>query len=459
MTPVSRPTAFRLRPLSAALVLALGVGLLAALPAPADAARKAPGRTIGASTLGATIHWGYDVNDKGVGYAVWADGDAAKRRIFVAKRSVGGTWGRPRALTGTFTRKGKNSYSGYPDVAVDAKGRATVVWVQPARKGVVLKVATSKPNGWSKPRSLSAKQDYAGFPDVEVSDKGHAVVVWAGDFPFPPNNPFTLYAAYRDQKGSWSEPSRLDSQTPGYTLDARPESLAIDDRGVATVAWDEISDTGDRIQLATRDAGTGWGQTTLAQGSNLNAPAVSTTPDGHAVAAWRDFDGTLVSRRSPDGVWEAPQKVVAGPAGIAHNLFGLGISAPGRVALLGQEVVLSGNKVRPYVMVQEGPGQAWSREYVRAAFPQYGFSLFLPDLRMSRRGAVTVTWEQQPKSSSAWPRSFARTRTGNGKWRPVTQIGVRSSNPVIGVDGKGRFSVVFGEGGCCTSLRYASLGK
>jgi hypothetical protein len=452
------------RPLATAVALVLGAGLAAAPPTAADAAakqRQVRGTVVGASTLGSTIHWGYDVNAKGVGYAAWVDGSSTARRVLVAKRSPKGTWGKPRRLTGTFSWTGKKGYAGYPDVAVDKRGRATVVWTQPAGKGVVVRVVTSTGKGWSKPRTLSAKKDHAGFPDVEVSDKGHAVVVWAGRFPLPPKPTFTLLAAYRDRSGTWSKAARLDSTTPGFTLDARPESLAIDDRGVATVAWDEISDGGDRIQVGSRGPTTGWTKQTLASGSNLNAPEVATTGDGRLVAAWRDFDGTLVRRRGVDGTWDATQKVVTGPQGIAHNLYGLGISDGGRVALLGQEVVLSGNKVRPYLAVQDGPGQAWVREYVDKAYPQRFFPVFRPDLEINHRGAVTVTWEEQPRSGSAWPRTFLRTRTAGGTWKPVTRIGRGVSDPVLAVDGKGRFSMVFGDGGgtpaCCVALRAARV--
>jgi hypothetical protein len=441
-----------------ALVAALSVTLVAAVPGASAAAkeRRVPGKAVAGSTLGATIAWGYDVNAKGVGFAVWSDGDATKRRVFAARRSAKGTWSRPQPLSGSFSRTGKREFAGYADVAVDGRGRGTVVWTESRGKGVVVRSATSKGTGWSKPRTLSEAGDFAGFADIEVSRRGHAVVIWAGSFPFGDSD-FTLLARYRNPGGSWSEPTRLDSRAPGYRLDARPESVAIDDLGVVTLAWDEISDTGDRIQVGTRGPSTDWTQQTLAQGTNLNAPAVATTADGRAVAAWRDFDGTLVSRR--DGAtWATPQKVVSGPSGIAHNLYGLGIADTGRVALLGQEVVLSGNRVRPYLVVQDAPGGAWAKEYVDERFPQPELPVFTPDLVVDRKGAVTVTWEKQRKGP-AWSRVFVRTRTASGGWKAVTRLGTAPSDPVLGVDGKGRFSVVFGEGGCCTSVRYASLGK
>jgi len=439
------------------IVAALALALVAAVPGAAVTAeqRRVPGKVIAGSTLGATIAWGYDVNAKGVGFAVWSDGDATKRRVFAAKRSANGTWSRPRVLSGTFSRTGKREFAGYADVAVDGRGRGTVVWTESRGKGVVVRTATSKGRGWTKPRTLSKPGDFSGFPDIEVSRRGHAVVHWAGRFPFGASD-FTLLARYRTPGGSWSQATRLDSRTPGYRLDARPESVAIDDRGVVTLAWDEISDSGDRIQVATRGPGTDWSQQTLAQGTNLNAPAVATTADGRAVAAWRDVDGTLVSRRAGAG-WATAQKVVSGPSGIAHNLYGLGIADTGRIALLGQEVVLSGNRVRPYLVVQDAPGGTWTREYVDKGFPQPEIPVFTPDLVVNRKGAVTVTWEEQ-RRGPAWSRVFARTRKAAGGWKAITRIGTAPSDPVLGVDGKGRFSTVFGEGGCCTSVRYAPLG-
>lgn len=458
-------TALR-RPLATVVALVLGAGLgagLGAAPAadadPAAKQRQVRGKILATSSLSATIDWAYDVNAKGVGYAVWVDGDSDRRRVLVAKRTAKGGWGKPQRLSGLFSRTGKREYAGEPDVAVDSKGRATVVWAQSTGPGVRLRVVSSKGKGWTKPRNLSAKKDFAGFPDVEVSDKGHAVVHWAGDFPFGASD-FSLLAAYRERNGSWSRPERLDT-SPDFKLDARPESIAIDDRGLATVAWDELGAT-DRIQVASRGPATGWVQQTLAAGADLNAPAVTTTPDGQLVAAWRDGDGISAQRRSAAGAWAPAQKVVAGPAGTVHNFYGAGISDTGRVALLGREVDFSGsNKVRPYVLVQDGPGSPWRQEYVTGRYPQYGIDVFLPEIRVGRRGEVGVTWNEQFKNESRGFRTFVRTLTRNGRWKPTVQLAGRTDNPALGVDGKGRFSVVFGAGenlpGCCIVLRAANL--
>jgi hypothetical protein len=354
------------------------------------------------------------------------------------------------------TRNGRREYSGYPDVAVDKKGRATVVWTQPTAKGMVVRTVRSKGKGWTRPKTISAAGDFAGFADVEVSDRGHAVVHWAGDFPFGASD-FSLLASYRSAKGRWDKPTRLDSQTPGFRLDARPESIAIDDRGVVTVAWDEIADSSDRIQVATRGPRTGWAQGTLAAGINLNAPAVATTPAGEAVVAWRTDDGLAAARRAASGAWSPAQQVVAGGTRFGHNLYGVGIARSGRVALYGREV--QSRTLRNYVMIQDRPGRPWQRDYVGRAYRSYGFDTFLPEMTMSRNGAVAVTWNEQAKNPSTYHRTFVRVRTAAGRWKAVTRIGRATSNPDLGVDGKGRFSVVFGEGGCCTSLRYAGLGR
>ena len=452
------------RPLAAALALIMAAGLALALPAaagPVDGKRAVRGTQVAASSLGSTVGWAYDVNARGVGYAAWVDGDGDRRRVLVAKRDPRGDWGKPQRLTGLFSWRGKRAYAGYPDVAVDSRGRATVVWAQSQGPGVRVRVATSQGKGWSKPRNLSARRDFTGFPDVEVSDAGHAVVSWAGDFAFPPKD-FTLMAAYRTDQGSWSRETRLDT-SPDFQLDARPDSVAIDDRGVATIAWDEIG-AGDRIQVATRGPGADWSQGTLATGINLNAPAVSTTADGRLVAAWRDTDGILVQRRSAAGVWDPAQEVVSGPAGIANNLYGVAIAETGRIGLTAEQVDLDGREVRPFVVVQDGPGTPWQQEFVTAAFPDYGIDAFQPEIAMGRRGEVAVTWNQQYKDASRWYRTFVRVRTADGRWTSVRQVGRYSSDPRPAVDRKGRFSIVFGEGnkvdgrsGCCVTLRAARL--
>jgi hypothetical protein len=449
-------------PLALAAVLALALGLSLSPAGAASSGRALKGSTVARSTLFATTYWSYDVNAKGAGVAAWADGDGGKRRVRVARRAPNGTWGRPHTLAGTFSWRGLRSYAGNTDVAIDDRGRVTVVWTQSKGKSVVVRTASSKGRrGWSKPTTLSAKGDRAGYPQVAASGNGYAVVHWAGHFDSKVTD-FTLWSSYRAPGGRWESAQRLDVD-PAWQPDARATEPAIDDRGVATIAWDDIKvgagPDASRVRLASRGPAAGWTQQTMAEGS-LDQPSVATTRDGRLVAVWRDSTTIYARHRGPDGAWGATEQVAGGSVVTPNNATDVGIAETGRAVVYGQEVDARAGTVMPYVAIQEAPGRPWVRENATAPFPTYGYSLFLPQLEVGASGEVTLSWEQQYRSERRWPLALVRHRAASGAWGGVRRLAGRSSNPMIGSDARGRTSIVYGGGdrtACCVSVRTAKV--
>ena len=388
--------------MSGAVVLTLALTVLVGFDGTASGAeptsdRGVAGTRISSSRLGATNTWAYDVNGSGVGYAAWVEGGDGKRRVLAARRSPSGHWGPAKALTGTFSWEGKRAYAGYPDVAVDDKGRATVVWTQSTSKGVRVKTASTSKRGWSAPRYLSVAGDSTGFPDIEVSANGYAVVHWAGHFGLGVTD-FTLWSSYRARGGKWEPAQRLDLD-PVFQPDARASEPAIDERGVATIVWDEIAGfdvNQSRTQVATRGPGTGWSTQTLQQAPDSNQPSVATTTDGRLVAAWREGGTIWTRRRGVDGAWAAPEIALSESPSKTNNATAVGIAASGEVVVYGEQVDLVRPKLRPYLLTQSFPGQP-----VRPGLRGSG----VPDLRV--RGVPQglrdrQTWRGGDHLDGAW---------------------------------------------------------
>jgi len=456
--------------MSGAVVLTLALTVLVGFDGTASGAeptsdRGVAGTRISSSRLGATNTWAYDVNGSGVGYAAWVEGGDGKRRVLAARRSPSGHWGPAKALTGTFSWEGKRAYAGYPDVAVDDKGRATVVWTQSTSKGVRVKTASTSKRGWSAPRYLSVAGDSTGFPDIEVSANGYAVVHWAGHFGLGVTD-FTLWSSYRARGGKWEAAQRLDLD-PVFQPDARASEPAIDERGVATIVWDEIAGfdvNQSRTQVATRGPGTGWSTQTLQQAPDSNQPIVATTADGRVVAAWREGGTIWTRRRGADGAWAAPEIALTESASKTNNATAVGIAASGEVVVYGEQVDLRRPKLRQYLLTQSSPGSSFVQDFATPAYRTFGYEVFLKDFVIGRRGEVAITWMERASGQAAWFRTYARVRDAHGRWAPTTQIGRVSDSPDLGVDRRGRMSVVYGEGigsvqtgGCCTSLWGARL--
>lgn len=439
------------------------VALLPQLPGPATAApAHGDHHRIHRSLLGSTVSWDYAVNNRGVGYAAWIEGGSRVRQLWVARRAPDGQWSKAKAITGRFRWTGPRTWAGYPDVVVDRRGRATVVWAHPRGRHVGVRVMTSSPTGaWHRPRFVSGKGEDAAFPRVAVSDAGSAVVTWARS-----NDEGTtaaLVAAYRRPSGRWTTPTRLDGE-PGYPLDARPGAPAIDARGVASVVWDEQAPApgAGRLRVASRSATADWSTTTLEESTPAaDNPLVATTRDGRLVAAWRTPDGFRARHRAPDGTWGPTVLAAAHAPGYGGTLWDLGIGRAGRAVLYAESVRHADSVVQPVVLTETAdPLAPWQRDEVDAPVRLYfAFDPFQPSLAVGARGDVTVTWHEQQPTTTRWAWVGLRHRTASGQWLPVERVGRITADPVVASDGRGRVSVVYGDGyrhhgqdHCCVRL-------
>ncbi|GAA1944468.1 hypothetical protein GCM10009797_41770 [Nocardioides hwasunensis] len=412
------------------------------------------------------VDWSYDVSASGVGYALWSSSGSSKRVVMAARRSPSGTWSRPKRMTAPFNRTGKLEYAGHTDVAVDIRGRATAVWTQSRGDSVRVMVATSNKAGkWSRPRALSPKGERAAFPYVAVSDAGHAAITWAPDFWFTTKSrPINVVATYRSPGSGWEAPVQLTGD-PAWDVDSRAQSIVMDDRGVASLVWPEIPG-GDystqRVRTATHAPGGAWGVETVSEGTQALSPQVATTADGQAVVAWTGSKNIQLRRRGPDGVWGPVETAITFALG---NFTDVGIAPTGRVAISGHVIDQAMLRRRHFLVVQDVAGGAWTQSWTGKARREYAWTIEEASMAIAASGAVTITWEEP--GTKGWSPRRVRRYSAAGSWGPVREIGRYSMNAVLGVDARGRFSMVYGEGGganrkdggCCFVVRSADLGR
>ena len=421
-----------------------------------------------ARSQGYVVTPAFAANRAGIGFAAWVDAVGGKYQVKVARRSSKGRWSAPSALTKRFPWASSErwTWAGRPDVAVDQRGRAVAVWAQPKGGVVRIRTATYRKGGWSRPTYVSAPGDPASFPDVEVSADGHAVLTWAGNYALGVTD-FTLMSSYRKPRGGWEAPVRLDTD-PSFRLDARPDAPTIDDRGVATIAWDETNRTvfgTGRVQVASRAGSGGWTTQTLYQNvDRSDGPQVDTTPDGRLTAVWRDLDLVLARHRTPDGAWGPTEVAYTPAAGYTTNVLGVGVDDSGLSAVSVQAVQIAGNLVQPLVVLQGAAGEAWQQEVVADPYPQYSIPFSFEDLAVGPRGDVSVTWMKQDQDPDHWYWTGVRHRLPDGRWLPTVQVGRFAADPALASDGRGRLGVVFGDGyvrggrqGCCVTLEAMRL--
>jgi hypothetical protein len=156
---------------------------------------------------------------------------------------------------------------------------------------------------------------------LAMNRRGDALAVWpeAGEA-----GGVRLLSSFRAAGGDWTAPSPVPF-SPTLALGYDPPSLALDDRGNATV----VAQTAEgRVEVATRALGDpAWPGPTAIGDSGSDDPALQDTwcvdprvaldADGRAVVIW---GGAALHAARRDGGWQQPVEVANAPACFARSL-------------------------------------------------------------------------------------------------------------------------------------------
>ncbi len=277
-----------------------------------------------------------------VGWQTMDDDEAppyADSAVQAVTRSVSGAWSRARTLSAT-ERTGIR-----PEVYVDRHGRATAVWGEPLRKGLVVRTRSRQVTGagaWTPARALSSRAVQAGSPQLAGLPGGDLAVAfgfrgedrtgvrvwrwvagtgWRLSGRVPGGLPSSWIDAGLDRSGrvTVAYSNAADTVWAGQVSAAGVATrsrlvgdvsvyygmhLAVNPAGAAVVAWDSVRGGDHPIEAAYRPAGGGWGPVARVSPDRgdafLGAPAVD--PAGDALVVWnggdlRDPDSSLVWSR------------------------------------------------------------------------------------------------------------------------------------------------------------------
>ena len=239
------------------------------------------------------------VDASGAATAVWSGSDGFRDRVYSATRRPGEAWTSATVLSGA------GHHSAAPQLAVNAAGRATVVWerslgVQPMRQ-IVQTAARSASGSWTAADDLTPIDQFATHSDVAVDPAGNAVAVWS-EFD---GSAQVVRAATRRADAGWTPAEDLSAA--GGEADF--PQVALDDAGNAVAVWVSHNGTNWVVQSATRQAGGNWtaAATRLAAGQNARSPRIALDAAGNAVALWERFNGTnwivQSATRPAGGTW------------------------------------------------------------------------------------------------------------------------------------------------------------
>jgi hypothetical protein len=269
------------------------------------------------------------VDRRGGAVAVWTQAYQGHHyTILAAQRAPGRRFGRRQAVGRTDRFVG-----GAPQVAVNARGDAAVLWAR-AR---AVQLATRGADGrFGSPQTIPALRPVTG--GVVVAADGSAVAVWTAHG--------TVYASRRRAGHRFGRAIALNAGGPG----ADGATVAIGADGTVAVAWQ----TRRAAFAAVSERGGAFGRpqivASFAPFAGVSRPAVVVTPSGETIVGWTQAAG--VSR--------GEAAVASRPAGRSFGAAQV-LSAPGvsgdRPALAVErrgEVVAAWSEAGPI-----GPSAKW----------------------------------------------------------------------------------------------------
>ena len=333
-----------------------------------------------------------------------------------------------------------------PQVAVDAAGNITAVWVNGTSTTSIYSAYRPAGGAWEAPAPRIVTASSCSDPQLAVSSTGAAVVVADCG-----TGTTKMQAAYRPAGGAWAASS---DPLPGSESGKEPR-VAIDDSGNAVAVWAKEDST---VQSSYRPAAGPWSaaQPVSPSGDIALEPQVAMNPTGLAVAIWlhkRAAPVVTVETTSKLGAaaWGAIPKVLSAPVTSTTPIAGwepqVRINANARFAVWAQQATPE----RSVLESAWGSGCNtcnWGEDAASHQASDGATSVEAPQVAIDGQGRAVAVWRNLPAASSVGGVQASTTAFINGPWSsPVTlsTVGlfVFAEPPQIASDLAGNTTVVW----------------
>jgi hypothetical protein len=298
--------------------------LVAAVPSDAEAAWGAPQPVFAVGAVSELLAPSVARDAAGDAVAVWdryRSGHGESGAVEAATERAGGAWSAPVRLSSGSTGIGD------PEVVMDSRGEATVVWEQSTVAGkpktkrtsgrfLVEARSHSVNGGWGRTVMLASSQippqedeQPAPDPQVAVDHRGGVVAAFnVRERNAAPVNGREDILLFTRRDGRWGKPVVI-----AHTVNNGDVRLAVDGRGEALVAWNHGGPSGSReawvqaLVIAHNGRPEGSVQTLSARSKTSYALDLAVNSRGGAVLAW--------SQELGEGEGYGPVEVATRPAG------------------------------------------------------------------------------------------------------------------------------------------------
>jgi hypothetical protein len=333
-------------------------------------------------------------------------------------------WLTPRDLSG------RGADAVIPDIAVDSKGDAIVVWAQARGSNWTVESVERPPGGpWSAPRALSQPANHVASPQLAIAGDS-VVAVWDR---YDGKN-LIVQAATRDPRThAWSAPTSLSPSG----RDAQAPRIAVNAHGDAVAVWASVGLTGWTIQGAYRPAGDVWQASVppLSPEAGTAAPDVVIDGDGQAVAVWAATSGSgwrvQSSTRSADGTWSRVT-AVSGLDATGSITPQLALEGTGDVLAVWSRTIGTKNVVESATL--DHAKRVWTA--AAQPFPVVDDAL-APSVVVDRRGDGVIVWTSSDPTGLSVLASYRRAGKTWSRPQPVSGTASGSLSPRVAVNARG----------------------
>jgi hypothetical protein len=390
------------------------------------------------------------MGDSGMQRRLWPAGTFITTLAAITTIACGGQattqagWGPAAVIPGANTIS--DAFS--PEVAMDARGNAIVVWQASQVATNALMSTTQTADGvWHEAVAVDRPVGaLVGSQRVTMDASGNAVAVWSRSADFP-----TVWASRFSAGGGWSPPERLTSasdQGPFTQFQGSFPQLAVDPMGHGLAVWQSTRLNRSPIDWtvwASRLARNQWERAQAIESPRLESgggPGVAVSANGTGLAVWNERQAGIpriwANRFHPQTGWATAEPISdEDPRGV--SFADVAMDAMGNGMAISLHWVASA--VQEIVATRYTAGRGWDAPMTAAATRNSVQSL---QLVMDPSGNALVIWHEADPGDvfRLWAMRFT---IGAGWGQPLLlQDEVGTVDPArIAVDAEGNGTAVW----------------
>ncbi|MBN1470264.1 MAG: hypothetical protein JW925_00660 [Syntrophaceae bacterium] len=370
--------------------------------------------------------------------------------------TVNRKWHHPATVTDYISLATQNAES--PQVAMDNKGNAIIVWYQYATfetnfgkdhlPGKIFK--SEYRNGvWTNPASFSDCINPGGtsakIPQVAMDNNGNAIIVW---MQYDGTNWQTFKSEYRN--GAWVHPASIsDNISPDlqndYGVHDFGVSVAMDDNGNAVISWNQFDGNHGRIFKSEYRNGVWHHPASLADnispdGQDAWFPRVAMDNRGNAIIVWYQNDNTshkIFKSEYRNGVWHHPTSLAdnINPNGLFAYYPKVAMDNNGNAIIVWEQY----NGENYQIFKSEYRNGDWHHPANLSDYISLdGQSAGSPQVAMNNNGNAIINWHQF--NDIDFKDHIFKSEYRSGAWTypaSLTDYTQNASSPLVVMDNKG----------------------